>query len=221
EGVNYAWSHGAIAVVAAGNENFFGLGSSNYGDVNAVIVGATGPHDEVAPYSSPLGNAKWALVAPGGDGADAGGHPVCTGAAQASCIVSTYWSAANATSEYAYDQGTSMATPMVSGTLALLLATGLTPVQAVNRLLASADKSVSCGQDCAGRLDAAGALGAPASTTGHASSPPTTARPSGGSPGATTATTRPSSAPSLAPGGSLPAQPAPTVPSPSTTASTL
>ena len=220
-GVNYAWSHGAVAVIAAGNENFFGLGSSNYGDVNAVIVGATGPHDEVAPYSSPLGNAKWALVAPGGDGADAGGNPVCTGTAQTSCIVSTYWSASNPTSEYAYDQGTSMATPMVSGTLALLLATGLTPAQAVGRLLSSADKSVSCGQDCAGRLDAAGAVGAPAPAAGGRGSSPTTAQPSGGSPGATSATTRPSPAPSLDPGSSLPARPAPSVASPSTTASAL
>ena len=220
QGVNYAWSHGAVAVIAAGNENFFGLGSSNYGDVNAVIVGATGPHDELAPYSSPLGNAKWALVAPGGDGTDAGGNPVCTGTAQASCIVSTYWSATNATSEYAYDQGTSMATPMVSGTLALLLGMGLSPTQAVDRLLSSADKSVSCGTDCAGRLDAAGAVGAPAVPPGGGGSPPTTAHPPSG-PSGTTATTRPSPAPSLAPGGSLPAQPAPTVPSPSTTDSTL
>ena len=219
-GVNYAWSHGAVAVIAAGNENFFGLGSSNYGDVNAVIVGATGPHDEVAPYSSPLGNAKWALVAPGGDGADAEGNPVCTGAAQASCIVSTYWSASNPTSEYAYDQGTSMATPMVSGTLALLLAMGMSPAQAVDRLLSTADKSVSCGTDCAGRLDAAAAAGAPPGAGGTGSSP-TTSPPAGGSTGATTATTRPSSTPSLAPTGSPASQAAPTVPSPSTTAATV
>ncbi|MHB1447099.1 MAG: S8 family serine peptidase [Acidimicrobiales bacterium] len=207
-GVDYAWSHGAIPVIAAGNQNFFGLGSSNYGNVNAVIVGATGPHKEVAPYSSPLGNAKWALVAPGGDGTDSAGNPVCTGTAQASCIVSTWWSSSNATSEYAYDQGTSMATPMVSGALALLLAMGMTPTQAVDRLLATADKSVSCGSDCAGLLDAAAAVGASTSgeaATGATASPPvhrTTA-------GNTTATTSPSSSPALVPGAGLPAQPAP------------
>jgi serine protease len=222
-GVNYAWSHGAVAVIAAGNENFFGLGSSNYGGANAVIVGATGPNDEVAPYSSPLGNAKWALVAPGGDGADAEGNPVCAGAAQAACIVSTWWSAANPTSEYAYDQGTSMATPMVTAALALVLATGMSPTQAVDRLLGTADKAVSCGSDCAGRLDAAAAVGADPTGGGKGGSPTTTTpgKPSGGGGGRTTATTSPSPAPSLSPGGSLPAQPAPTVPTPTTSASSL
>ena len=217
-GVDYAWSHGAVTVIAAGNQNFFGLGSSNYGNANAVIVGATGPHKEVAPYSSPLGNAKWALVAPGGDGTDAKGNPVCTGTAQASCIVSTYWSSANATSEYAYDQGTSMATPMVSGALALLLATGMTPTQAVDRLLASADKSVSCGSDCAGLLDAGAAVGA--STSGGVAPGATTTSSPGRrtTAGNTTASTSPSSSsPVLAPGTGLPAQTAPSVPQAPTT----
>jgi len=216
-GVDYAWSHGAVTVIAAGNQNFFGLGSSNYGNVNAVIVGATGPHKEVAPYSSPLGNAKWALVAPGGDGTDAQGNPVCTGTAQASCIVSTYWSSSNATSEYAYDQGTSMATPMVSGALALLLATGMTPTQAVDRLLASADKSVSCGSDCAGLLDAAAAVGA-GTSGGGAPGATTTSAPGGRKTvGNTSATTSPSSSPTLAPGTGLPAQTGPSVPQAPTT----
>jgi len=216
-GVDYAWSHGAIPVIAAGNQNFFGLGSSNYGNVNAVIVGATGPQKEVAPYSSPLGNAKWALVAPGGDGTDAAGNPVCTGTAQASCIVSTYWSSSNTTSEYAYDQGTSMATPMVSGALALLLATGMTPTQAIDRLLASADKSVSCGSNCAGLLDAAAAVGA--STSGAPAPSATTTTSSGRrtTVGNTTATTSPSSSPALVPGTDLPAQTVPSVPQPPTT----
>ncbi|MHB1853647.1 MAG: S8 family serine peptidase [Acidimicrobiales bacterium] len=215
-GVDYAWSHGAIPVIAAGNQNFFGLGSSNYGNVNAVIVGATGPKKEVAPYSSPLGNAKWALVAPGGDGTDAEGNPVCTGTAQAACIVSTYWSSSNATSEYAYDQGTSMATPMVSGALALLLAMGMTPTQAVNRMLSTADKSVSCGSDCAGLLDAAAAVGATAAGGPPATTVTSAAHP-GPAPAGTTATTGPSSSPDLVPGTGLPTQTAPSVPKPPVT----
>src|SRR5205823_2677005 len=67
DGVEYAWSHGAVAVLAAGNTNFFGLGSSNYGNAHALVVGATGPDGGVAGYSSSLGNAQWGLVAPGGD----------------------------------------------------------------------------------------------------------------------------------------------------------
>src|SRR5581483_1691848 len=159
-GIEYAWSHGAIPVLAAGNENFFGLGSSNYGNADAVIVGATGPNDEIAPYSSPMGNAKWAIVAPGGDGQDASGNPSCAGTAASSCIVSTWWTATNAANAYAYDQGTSMATPMVTGTLALLMSRGLSPSEAVNTLLATADHAVACGSGCAGRLDAAKATGA-------------------------------------------------------------
>ena len=209
-GIEYAWSHGAIPVLAAGNENFFGLGSSNYGNADAVIVGATGPSDEVAPYSSPMGNAKWALVAPGGDGQDASGNPVCSGSAAASCIVSTWWTATNATNAYAYDQGTSMATPMVSGTLALLLARGLTPTAAVDTLLANTDHAVSCGSGCAGRLDAAHALGASAAVgplgTASAGSPGAV----GSSPGTTVASPPTSLAapiapnPALTPGGLFP-----------------
>jgi len=44
EGIEYAWSKGAVPVVASGNSNLLGLGlgSSNYGSLNALVVGATG-----------------------------------------------------------------------------------------------------------------------------------------------------------------------------------
>ena len=59
-GIEYAWSKGAVPVVASGNSNLLGLGlgSSNYGSLNAIVVGATGHDDQVADYSSPIGSAK-------------------------------------------------------------------------------------------------------------------------------------------------------------------
>ncbi|MEW6152999.1 MAG: S8 family serine peptidase [Actinomycetota bacterium] len=158
-GIEYAWSRGAVPVLASGNENvgLLDLGSSNYGNLNAVVVGATGRDGSVAPYSSPIGSAKWGLVAPGGGGAGAGAD-----------LVSTY------PGGYARAAGTSMATPHVSGALALVMAQGRSPGAAVDRLLATADRRVPCGNGCQGRLDVAAAVSdvAPVSTAAPVTAPP-------------------------------------------------
>ena len=145
EGIEYAWSKGAVPVVASGNSNLLGLGlgSPNYGDLNAIVVGATGPNDEVAEYSSPIGSAKWGILAPGGAG---DGNP-------AHDIYSTFWKAGNSNA-YEALAGTSMAAPHVAGAVALLLAEGLTPEQAVERLIGTSDPKVTC-DNCKGRLDLA------------------------------------------------------------------
>lgn len=161
-GIDYAWSHGAVPVLASGNENvgLLDLGSSNYGTLNAIVVGATDRSGGVASYSSAVGNAKWGLVAPGGSGGGTGED-----------VLSTYPGG-----RYAWVAGTSMAAPHVSGAVALLLSQGLSPTAAIQRLLSTADRSVKCGTGCQGRLDIAAAVGSGSGATvpGPPATPATT-----------------------------------------------
>jgi len=154
DAIEYAWAHGVVSVLAAGNYASLGLGlgSADYGNLDAIVVGATDRTDHVAFYSSALGNAKWTVLAPGG----------AAGLNQQDDILSTYWQSGQQNT-YAYMAGTSMATPHVAGGLALLLARGYSAQGAVDRLLATVDP-LSCGANsptCRGRLDVARAVAQP------------------------------------------------------------
>jgi len=148
-----AYHAGRVVVLASGNSNT-GLpiltGSQNYGSLHAIVVGATDQSGQPACYSSPLGNAAWSIVAPGGGQSCAGGDG----------IVSTVRMPPANPTPYAKMSGTSMATPHVSAVVAMLLSQGLSAQQAIDRVLSTADPVSSCA--CRGRLNAGAAVGAPA-----------------------------------------------------------
>ncbi|MBV9411987.1 MAG: S8 family serine peptidase [Acidimicrobiia bacterium] len=136
--VEYAWSHGAVPVVAAGNAGV----TPTYGSLHMLVVAGTTPTGQLASYSNRVDNAMWGVAAPGGA---SDGNPYDD-------IVSTYKGNA-----YATIAGSSMAAAHVSGAVALLLAKGFSANDAVQRLLATA---VPCGGCGSGRIDAAAAVGA-------------------------------------------------------------
>jgi subtilisin family serine protease len=192
--IEYAWAKGAICVVAAGNSFLLSSGFTNQ---HAVVVGAVGPEDRKPLYASTVGPAMWGISAPGGmaDGVDA--HDV----------LSTYPG-----NQYAYMAGTSMAAPHIAGALAILRSLGLSPADAITRLLTTATDLGDHYTYGVGRLDLAKAVsGLSAATAGRAVtdravSNPTTeaaaqarAATAGGGPGAALAPAVPSRSPQPGP----------------------
>ena len=157
-GIEWAWSNGAVPVLAADND---ANGQIDYPNAHAIIVGATRRNGQMASYSTSLSNSRWGMAAPGGENSD-----------PSEGIVSTWTQG-----RYAYLAGTSMAVPHVSAAVAMLLAQGLTKDAAVQRLLNTADK-IGCGSGCQGFLDVSSAIGVqltPTPTTVVAGPAPTTA----------------------------------------------
>jgi subtilisin family serine protease len=171
EAVRYAWDAGVIPVVAAGNE--FVL-AADFGDAPAVVVSATDRDDGAPSYSRGVGDARWAVAAPGGEGGDT--ETSCSQDGSPVGVLSTYWAEGD-DAAYACLSGTSMAAPHVAGALAVLLDAGLSPGDAIAVLLETATDLGPAGRDeifGSGRIDLAAAVdraGSPPSTT----APPTTA----------------------------------------------
>jgi subtilisin family serine protease len=145
-----AWNAGTIPVLAAGNDPGT---PARYPNLHAVVVAAGDRQGRLAPYSSPLTDVMWGLMAPGGSGPGAD-PPNCASNASCQNILSTFRG-----SQYALLEGTSMAAPHVSGALALLRAKGYDKASAVQRLLDTARPAQGCNLSCHGLLDVGAALG--------------------------------------------------------------
>jgi hypothetical protein len=167
--VDYAYSHGALPIAAAGNDASIALNYPAAYD-HVVSVAATSAGDQLAGFSNR--GAGWVDVAAPGAG-----------------IVSTLPTYANGTGaiDYGYLSGTSMAAPVVSGIAALIWAQ--MPVGQANRdvearIFASAEPIAGTGTDWRyGLVDACRAVTANAPVCSPLPSP---------APGTPTPTTPPS-----------------------------
>ena len=147
--INAARARGATVVVAAGNSNADASQFSPASCAGVVTVAATGPAGGKASYSN-FGTVV-ALAAPGGDGS--------------SGVVSTWNSGTTSPGAdgYAAYLGTSMATPHVSGVVALMLSrnASLSPDQITSTLKATARPFPAACTSCgAGIVNASAAVDA-------------------------------------------------------------
>lgn len=216
DGIQYVWDKGAIPVVSAGNRVIL---SPSFATTPALVVAATTRAEgHPTAYESNVGDAKWALSAPGG----------ARGSNEEDDVLSTYWPHTQGGlggaeyGRYRYQAGTAQAAAHVAGAAAVLRGLGLTRDQTVQRLLVTAKDIGASGRDRdfgAGLLDLAKAVQglhrtttsttsttmSPAAAATSSSTTATTAR------AATTLDSRPSTrttvvgAPSISPTSAAPA----------------
>jgi serine protease len=153
--VNTARSRGTVVIVAAGNSNANASGFSPSNCTGVITVAATNRSGGRAYYSN-FGSIV-DVAAPGGD----------TRTSSANGVASTLNNGTTTpgSDAYAYYQGTSMATPHVSGVAALMFAVKptLTPAQ-VESILKSTTRAfpATCSQCGTGIVNAAAAVAAAA-----------------------------------------------------------
>ena len=149
--INLARSRGTVVVVAAGNSNANASGFSPASCAGVITVAATNRNGGRASYSN-YGSIV-SVAAPGGD----------TASGSANGILSTLNSGTRGpgSDNYAYYQGTSMASPHVAGVAALVLSRNpsLTPDQVASILKSTARAfPATCSQCGTGIVDAHAAV---------------------------------------------------------------
>jgi subtilisin family serine protease len=138
DAIAHATANNVLVIASAGNDGTSTV-SCPACDNNAISVAATTWSDALAPYSNY--GAGLDIAAPGGS---------CYSNTTADgCIYSAFKGGA-----YAYEQGTSMAAPQVTGTAAIVASvTGLRGAALRSRLLSTTDNIGSATQFGAGRLN--------------------------------------------------------------------
>lgn len=154
--VQYAYNNGVVLVAATGNDNSIIGYPARYDE--CIAVGAVDINKARAPYSN-YGTGM-ELMAPGGDtSVDLNSDGYADGVLQLTFLegIPTNW-------WYVFWQGTSMATPHVTGLVALMLSRGARGVESIrNTLHSTAEDLGSPGYDIVygyGLIDAAAALSA-------------------------------------------------------------